>query len=1530
MRVPRLSCFLLVSSLLICVLVPATTQAQPPASRARIVSPVDDSSLVTLRGNTHPLARPQFDQGAAPADLQLHRMLLLLSRSPEQQAALDAFVESQHTPGSPNFRQWLTPADFGAKFGPAASDVQAVSGWLQRQGFSVARMAGGNTVIEFSGSAAQVKQAFHTELHKYVVKGEQHWANAQDPQIPAALAPVVRGVVSLNDFRPKPLLRRGGIFSRDPNGKVTPAVTLSGGGRTYYALGPADFANIYSTAPLLQAGNKGAGETIAVLGESNVNLQDVADFRNFFGLGAGNTQVFVDGPDPGITGAETEADLDLEWANAVAPDAAVLLVAAAGTETTAGVGLAALHAIENNLADVVSMSFGTCESHLGVAGNQFYQSLWEQAAAQGTTVIVSSGDSGSAGCDNQDVEGAAADGLGVNGFASTAYNVAVGGTDFNDAGSQSLYWNTVNPLPSLGTAKSYIPEMTWNQTCAASASAGDLAVCAGVAANQLDIYAGSGGASSCVTFDSSGNCQGGREKPAWQVASGVPADNVRDLPDVSLYAANTSSSNSFYIVCEADALPPGYPSCQLSGSAVYFLNVGGTSASAPTFAAIVALAAQKAGARLGNLNPLLYKIASGSGASCTSAASPSSGCAFNDVVLGNISVPCAAGTPSCSSPSGSGTGVMVTGNSPAYTAGPGYDLATGLGSVNAANLANSIVSLSRASSSAALQLNGSDGSNGNVITATHGTPIAVDVNVSPADAAGDVSLIGAVGGFDHQALTGGIANWNSALFPGGTYTVKARYAGDASHQPADSNPISVNIAAEPSKTFVGLVSFDAAGAHYYQASVPYGSPYLLRSDVGDANATVSATGVNSTCSKGTASCPTGTVTVSSTGPAPYSANLKLNSQGFGEDQLIQLPGGNYTFTATYSGDVSYAGPKSGTNAITIAPAATNLVATTVGTTQPYGAPMLIDVRVGTTSSGVGPTGTVSLLDNSNPAAANTVSQEYETPTAASGSAYATLYWEGFYFGPSVGTHTLTAQYGGDSNYAASAAPALSLNITKAGMWFANPGSVPTATTPSLPITLSDSVSTVSHLAAPTGTVTFTDNGTSLPGNPTVSMWAGAQVTGTQPTNAGFSAQQTITLTQPGTHQLTLLYSGDSNYNAIAQDLGTVTVSDKLPSVTGRPGSLMTPALVNYPTTLVVPLNALNVPSAAPAPTGNVVFMDNGQALGGTVTYANKAPGPYAGFVATMPYSFTTTGTHTLTATYSGDATYAASSTGQALSLPVVDKLATSIPIVSINSSLVASQAATLSIEVVSPSGTSAFPVMTGTVTFTDNNTPITGTPAIVQMAGSLAAQITYTFPTAGTHTIGVQYSGDTDYAPSSATFPEQVSPALSLAILGANQFTTPATGGTGTVTIDAANHTNAPMTVTITCTPDSSAAKCSASPAAPSVPANAFTPVVISYTVPALSGRATPVFPFGGTFVFAGVLAGLACITRKRRPLALTILAFAAAVTVTSCGGGGGSSSTTPVAGSTATPPSPKVYNFTITATAGANSDSKTITVTVQ
>ena len=974
----------------------SASAAQNTAVPARITQAIDETQLVRLRGNVHPLARPELDQGIVPDATPMNRMLLVLQRSPEQQAALSKFMDEQLSKDSPNFHKWVTPQEFGKLYGPADADIQTVADWLTRQGFQNIKVGAGRTVIEFSGNVGQVRNAFHTEIHRFSVNGESRQANVSDPQIPAALTPVVTGVVSLHNFPKKSMKHDVGTFTRTADGRVIPQFTSSTG--AFYAVGPADFAKIYNTP----SGLDGTGTTIAIVADSNINRQDVTDYRNLFALPANLPTVILNGPDPGLGPSEGEADLDVEIAGAVAPNATIDLVVSETTLTADGIDLSALYIIDNNIANVMSESFGACESGLGTAGNKFFNALWEQAAAQGITVMVSSGDPGSAGCDDFNTAKAATLGLAVSGIASTPFDVAVGGTDFDDVGTQTTFWNATNSLDGKReSAKGYIHEMTWNNSCAAGATSANLStVCAGAAATN--IVGGGGGPSSVYA------------KPAWQsgiVPNGIAAgDNHRYTPDVSLFASDGPQSLSFYAICQADAIKAGSsPSCVPDASGHFsFLGTGGTSASSPAFAGIMALINQNNG-RQGNANPVLYKIAATAGQSCNSSTEALSGstCAFNDVTKGNNSVPCAGNSSNCSSKTANTNGVLVSpasATTPAWTTAvgsgalPGYDLATGLGSVNVANLATQwpVAVGTFHATTTSLTVNGGT----STVTVTHGTAVTANVTVTSTSGtpSGDVSLIAPTavnGGIGNATLSGGSVNITGIVLPGGTYNVNARYAGDTTFASSTSSPgVPVVVNKEPSGLQYGIVTLTSNNAiiSTNATSFAYGSAYILRFDI------LNHTGNSTNCQplanstnppvSGCAFDATGTVTITdtfngSTGPLDASP-FPVNSAGSGEDQPIQLPPGSHALSGTYSGDISYnaAGPVA--DMLTVTKAATITTVTTSVNSVASGGSVILTATVSTNSNGAGPTGTVQFKNgSSNLGAAVTC-----TPTAASTTAAA--------------------------------------------------------------------------------------------------------------------------------------------------------------------------------------------------------------------------------------------------------------------------------------------------------------------------------------------------------------------------------------------------------------------------------------------------------------------------------------------------------------------------------------------------------------
>jgi subtilase family serine protease len=868
-------------------------------------------------------------------------------------------MEEQLTKSSTNYHKWLTPEEFGKQFGPADVDIQAVTAWLSRQEFQGIKVVGGRTVIEFSGNVGQVRNAFHTEIHQFNVNGESRQANVSDPQLPAALTPVVAGVVSLHNFPRKSMKHIVGAFTRTADGRVIPQFTTSGGS---YVVGPADFAKIYNIPSTLD----GTGVRIGIVGDSNINPQDVIDFRNLFGLTSNFTSqnITLNGPDPGLGGSEGEADLDIQVAGMVAPKAIVNLVTSESTLTAAGIDLSALYIIDNNTADVMSVSFGACEAGLGTAGNAFYNSLWEQAAAQGITVMVAAGDPGSTGCNDFNTATAATLGLAVSGIASTPFNLAVGGTDFDDVGKQPSFWNTTNLPLTRESALGYIPETTWNDSCAATATGATLnTVCALASTSSLlNIVGGSGGPSSVYT------------KPAWQsgiIPNGIAAsDNHRYTPDVSLFASDGPQSKSFYLLCQADGISAGSPpSCVPDSNGHFsFIGSGGTSASSPAFAGIMALINQNNG-RQGNANPVLYKIAATAGQSCNSSTTPLTGsatCSFYDVTKGNNSVPCVGNSPNCSSKVAGTNGVLVSTASPttsAWTTATGYDLATGLGSVNVTNLATQwpIAVGKFTATTTRLTVNGGT----STVTITHGTAVTAKVTVTAASGmpTGDVSLIAPTtvnGGIGDATLSGGTVTVSNFILPGGTYNVNARYAGDSTFASSVSTPgVPVVVGQENSRLQYGIVTSAPNGTitSTNATSFAYGSPYILRMDI------LNSLGTSTNCqpliqttNPGCAFDATGTVTITDNGSALDGGTFVVNSAGSAEDQPIQLAAGTHALSATYSGDISYnpIGPIADT--VTVTQAGTTTAVTASPTSITSGSMVTLTATVATQSSGVAPGG----------------------------------------------------------------------------------------------------------------------------------------------------------------------------------------------------------------------------------------------------------------------------------------------------------------------------------------------------------------------------------------------------------------------------------------------------------------------------------------------------------------------------------------------------------------------------------------------
>jgi subtilase family serine protease len=671
-----------------------------------ITSAIDESRLVVLGGNTRPEVKTATDLGAVPADLPLAHMQLQLRRSATAEQGARDFVEGLSDPASPNYHQWLTAAQFGARFGVDESDLATVEAWLAGHGFTVAPLSPGHMIIDFTGTAGQVAAAFHTPIHYLDVAGKRHLANIYDPAIPAALAPVVAGVTSLHDFRPS------------NKRHARPAFTTTGCNGSCYAMAPGDLAKIYNITPVFQSGISGQGQTIAVLEDSDLfAVSDFTNFRQVFGLTSaypgGNLVTVHPGPscsDPGVNsnGDDVETTLDVEWASAAAPSATIMLAACDNTRTTDGVFLAGQNLVNAaNPPPIISISFGDCEADNGAAFTASFNSLYQQAVAEGISIFVATGDNGPSDCAPEG--NGTTFGIGINAWAATQYNVAVGGTDFSDtsAGTNAQYWSAT-PTANFASALSYVPEMSWNDTCGSTLLAGYVTgstvtygtdgFCNSSSGKQfLLLGGGEGGPSACFTGNPSvtdvvsGTCRG-NPKPSWQSGlHGNPADGVRDIPDVSLFAADGVWSH-YYLLCFTDTSNQGGP-CD-GNPADWPPGGGGTSFATPIMAGIQALVNQKTGAKQGNPNPTYYRLAAAefgsagnTGCDANLGASVNSACVFRDVTLNETAQPCSP-PYDCYDPGGKFGVLSVSSSSyaPAYVPGSGWDFATGIGTVNVANL----------------------------------------------------------------------------------------------------------------------------------------------------------------------------------------------------------------------------------------------------------------------------------------------------------------------------------------------------------------------------------------------------------------------------------------------------------------------------------------------------------------------------------------------------------------------------------------------------------------------------------------------------------------------------------------------------------------------------------------------------------------------------------------------------------------------------------------------------------------------------
>jgi Predicted protease len=698
------------------------------ATQSRINRAVSDSDHAPVRETIPLRARRATDIGEAPAGRMLSSVSLHFNMTAAQQADLNQLLIDQQNPASPHYHQWLTPEQFGARFGLSTSDLAIVKSWLSSHGLTIGAVAPSLNYITVSGTVAQIESVFGTSIHSFSENGQSHISNITDPTLPSVIAGIVGDISGLNDFK---------LRSR---AAVRPQFTSSISGGHFMA--PGDLFTIYDINPLIQSGIKGDGITVAVMGQTDISTADVDAFRSASGLPARTSSNFIirliPGPDPGtVSGDVDEAQLDVEWANAAAPNSNILYV---NSGTNNGVMDSLIYTITNRLAPIITISYGACEVAWGQSNLNTFNQYFQQANAQGTTIVGPAGDSGATDCDYQ--LATATQGLAVDFPASSPFVTAAGGTMFNEG--SGTYWSGTNNNYS-GSALGYIPETVWNES------------------NSTGLASTGGGVSSYFS------------KPAWQVGTGVPADFSRDIPDISL---NAASQHDGYLFCSRGSCTSGYRNASSN------LNVvGGTSVSAPVFAGMIALLEQKLAATggLGNVNPMIYGLANGT----------SYGSVFHDVTSGNDNSTCVVGTQDC--PNGGGIG---------YSAGTGFDLATGWGSLDVANFVNSWSQATPTGIGGSKDLDCSQGTKQCIITGTtvstsapicgsSSGSVAVTINVSNGTSSGGIPAGTVQILVDNKVLSdpaslvtlnsNGSATYtlNTSAISSGGHTVSAVYSGNS-------------------------------------------------------------------------------------------------------------------------------------------------------------------------------------------------------------------------------------------------------------------------------------------------------------------------------------------------------------------------------------------------------------------------------------------------------------------------------------------------------------------------------------------------------------------------------------------------------------------------------------------------------------------------------------------------------------------------------------------------------------------------------
>ncbi|MDQ1453249.1 MAG: trimeric autotransporter adhesin, partial [Acidobacteriaceae bacterium] len=847
--------------------------------------------------------------------------------------------------------------------------------------------------------------------------------------------------------------------------------------------------------------------------------------------------VIVDGTDPGINNDATIAYAEIEVLAATAPQASVNFYTAANTDLDTGLDFAALRAVEDNNVQVLVFGFESCEATLGVTYNPFFSDAWQQAAAQGMSVIVQSGSGGAAECDaganGAQAPTAATLGLAVNGYASTPYDTAVGASDFfygpsgtfdltTLAGFPTQYWSQTNGgADGFTSVKSYIPEQPWNSSYQAT--------------NQITYtptyVQASGGGVSTVGQTADDGTQSPYPQPSYQasVVSGI-STTARVLPDVSFFGSN-GNNGSNYMLCidPADCVNGTPDSLQYSAG-------GNTAVAASAFAGVAALVVQAHGPQ-GNLNDGLY---------ATYAATPG---AFHDITAGTNQVTCTSGSPNCGAGGYTAT-APPTPAGPGYNAAAGYDAASGLGSVDVAKLISGWVS---GTGSGTPTVTLSITKNGSPVTSFQHDDPAVLLTVSVTGGAGvptgDVAITKTATG----TPTGGVIrltldsngqatnNFIGGLLPGGSYSVVARYNGDSNYAAATASA-PVTVTSVPGKLIVETT--DQAGNPlplFTGQAVPYGTNVHFTFFVFDAN------------DNNDPAAATGYVTLTDNGK--QIAILPLDAESFASFSSTHLAGGVHSFNATYSGDRTFSAASLTGGApsvvITGVPTTTTLISTDPNPSSANNTMVLVATVTPNQicsplvpcPTGAAPAGRIRFKDGKKTLGTVTLDQGVNTGTTPTASAALTLFQDTFDLNSA---HSIVATYlpAGTGDYIGSSSAPLAITVG------GTRGEVNTttvlATTPANAINFTDT-STLSFDAivtngavgaygTPTGNVAFFSNGTML-GNGTLVSPGVWSLTIPDDPNSGLLALPL------GQSRILAQYSGDSGH-APSSSTYTINVYDQ--------------------------------------------------------------------------------------------------------------------------------------------------------------------------------------------------------------------------------------------------------------------------------------------------------------------------------------------------------------------------------------------------